>query len=60
MPPRNPSEFARLEEELGYWIGKATNLSLCKSDREHSLREIRQLEDALGLEHKDYVRADPQ
>jgi hypothetical protein len=43
-------------EELGYWIGVVTNLSFCKSDRETALRNIRQLEDQLGLPHRDYVR----
>jgi hypothetical protein len=52
--PKNPSELARLEAELDYAWERLTKGYHSKSTKEHILREIRTLEDTLGLEHKPY------
>ncbi len=54
MAPRNPSELARLEDELCYWKTKVGNLCLSKSSREAALAEVRKIERQLGLESEDY------
>jgi hypothetical protein len=51
--PRNPSELARLEEELDA-LRKDMNPLWPKAQREGWLREIRVLERILGIESKPY------
>lgn len=50
MAPRNPSELARLEDELCYWKTKVGNLTLSKADREAALSEARKIERQLDIE----------
>lgn len=55
MPaPRNPSELARLEEELKFARAEAYDLRFPKAYREGCLRDVRKLEAALGIEGKKY------
>lgn len=46
---RNPSELARLEDELDYWREKSLNLALSKKARELALAELRKIERILSL-----------
>jgi hypothetical protein len=55
--PRNPSELARLEEELAFCEAAAYNLALSKSSREQYLRDVRRLQAVLGIEGKGYNHA---
>lgn len=52
--PKNPSELARLEEELKFAKAEAYDLRFPKGYREACLRDVRQLEKALGIEGKSY------
>ena len=54
MAPRNPSELQRLTEELKELYREFKNLSYPKGYREALLRDIRKIEDTLGLPHKNY------
>jgi hypothetical protein len=54
MPPRNPSELARLEDELEYYREKVLNHTLGKSSKELALKEVRRIENLLGFESKPY------
>lgn len=54
MPPRNPSELARLEDEYQYWMAKVLNHSLSKSSKAEALVEVRKLEKLLGIEGNNY------
>ena len=46
---RNPSELARLEDELEFWREKAQNLGLSRSSRQAALNQVRSLERQLGI-----------
>lgn len=50
----NPSELARLEDELEYCKICLNNVNYSKRDKEAVLRKIRILEVQLGLDHKPY------
>ena len=50
----NPSELARLEEELRFAEAEAYDLRFPKAYREACLRDVRKLQKALGIEGKDY------
>lgn len=52
--PRNPSELARLEQELTFFLAKAYDLRFPKSYREEQLREARKIERILGVEGENY------
>ncbi len=52
--PRNPSELARLDDELQYWKGILSSVRSLKSDKENALRHVRKIERELGLESKPY------
>jgi hypothetical protein len=52
--PRNPSELARLEEELKFARAEANDLRFPKGYREACLRDVLKLEAALGIEGKNY------
>jgi hypothetical protein len=55
MPPNNPSELARLEEELEDLTDALfASPPKTKADKEQLLREIRWIEDVLGIESKNY------
>lgn len=54
MPPRNPSELARLEEEVKYWRNNIKHHIGSKKTKEYILRQLRAAEDALGAEHMPY------
>ena len=54
--PRNPSELARLEEELKFAKAEANDLRFPKEYREACLRDVRKLEATLGIEGKGYNR----
>lgn len=47
--PKNPSELARLEDELEYWREKSLNLALSKRSRELARAELRKIERILSL-----------
>ena len=50
----NPSELARLEDELEYYRDLFKTKCNSKSAKENVLRKIRILEVQLGLDHKPY------
>lgn len=50
----NPSELARLYDELEFYKATVKNLSLPKSTRELALTAVRDIERKLGLESRDY------
>ena len=52
--PRNPSELARLEDELEYWREKVKDLNYSKRTRESFLCNVRHLEKQLGIESQPY------
>lgn len=52
--PRNPSEIARLEEELKFAKAEAYDLRFPKEYRESCLRDVRKIEAALGIEGEKY------
>jgi hypothetical protein len=52
--PKNPSELARIEDELRYWKNNLKHHVGSKSTKEYILRQIRQCEAQLGIEGKDY------
>jgi hypothetical protein len=54
MAPRNPSELARIEDELKYWKNNIKHHVGSRSTKEYILRQIRRCEEELGLESKDY------
>jgi hypothetical protein len=55
MPaPRNPSELARLEEELKFAEAEAYDLRFPKAYREGCLRDVRKIQKILGVEGKKY------
>lgn len=53
MAVRNPSEVARLEEELKFALAEAYDLRFPKKYREACLRDARKIEKLLGLPPKD-------
>jgi hypothetical protein len=53
-PPRNPSELERLEQERRYWKNAIKHNIGSKSTKEYMLRELRKVEEALGIESKPY------
>ena len=50
----NPSELARVEDELKYWRHNLKHHVGSKSTKEYILRQIRQCEATLGIESKPY------
>lgn len=54
MPPRNPSELARLEDEREYWLKKVKDLSLSRRSREVFLMNLRNVEARLGIKGENY------
>lgn len=52
--PRNPSEIARLEDERRYWRDAIRHNVGSKRTKEYMLRELRKVEEALGVESKPY------
>lgn len=54
MPPRNPSELARLEAEREDLLTKIKNPSVGKSSKEALLRELRSVERTLGISGQPY------
>lgn len=54
MTISNPSEYARLEDELEYYKAIVKNPAMPKSAKEEALREVRKLEDALGTKGESY------
>lgn len=54
MTIRNPSEWARVEDELDYWKKQLKVHVGSKKTKEYILRQIRQCEQQLGLESKPY------
>lgn len=54
MAPRNPSELARLEEELKFALAEAHDERFPKKYREACLRDARKIEKILGIEGKKY------
>jgi len=54
MSPKNPSEFERLLQEVEE-IKKQLRTSYCPKDiKENALRELRKIEDILGIESVPY------
>ena len=51
---RNPSEMARLYEELEYHKSFLLSLKTAKSDKEYHLAQIRKIEANLGIEGSPY------
>lgn len=54
MTISNPSEYARLEDELEYYKAITKNPAMPKGAKEEALREVRKLEDALGIKGANY------
>ena len=56
MPPRNPSELARLEEELADLFEQIKDGTKFypKARKEEILRQIRQIEEQLGMKSVPY------
>lgn len=54
MPPRNPSELARLEEELEYHLSIVRDTNSSKKIKEHHLKLVREVENILGITGKTY------
>jgi hypothetical protein len=52
--PRNPSELARVQDELEYWKNNLKHHVGSKKTKEYILRQIRQCEVQLGLPSKNY------
>jgi hypothetical protein len=52
--PRNPSEVARLYDELEYWTEIAKSSNYSKSQREEALTNVRGIERQLGIDSKPY------
>lgn len=50
MAPRNPSELARLEDDLQYYTEKSKNLKLSKTTRAVCIKKIREIESTLGID----------
>jgi hypothetical protein len=50
----NPSELARIEDELKYWRNNLKNGIHSKSTKEYLLKQIRKCEATLGIESKPY------
>lgn len=48
MPPRNPSELARLEDELNYWLGLLLAPKLDKKTFNEALDELEKIRKQLG------------
>lgn len=55
MAPRNPSELARLEEELKEHYKEARDLRYPKGYRDEHIRDARKIEKILGKPPKDLV-----
>jgi len=53
MPVRNPSEIARLEEELSELWSQFEEFDR-KPQKENILRQIREIENILGIAHQPY------
>lgn len=58
MTIRNPSELARIEDELKYWKNNLKHHIGSRNTKEYILRQIRACEEALGLESKPYNSGD--
>ena len=58
MAPRNPSELARLEDELQFFKDAAKNPNRTKAAKEAALREVRRIEGILGFESVPYNSID--
>lgn len=56
MPPKNPSEYQRLLDELSELKKDFKNLKHPKSYREHVLRDIRKIEDTLEIPDNKKVK----
>jgi hypothetical protein len=54
MVIRNPSEIARVEDELHYWRNNLKHHVGSKKTKEYILRQIRSCEEQLGVESKPY------
>lgn len=53
--PRNPSELARLEDEIEYYRSKVFDYNLSKTSREAALAEVRKRERLLGRKDENYI-----
>jgi hypothetical protein len=54
MAPRNPSELARLEDDLKYYKKQVASGVHHKKTKEALLRRVRDIEGTLGIESKPY------
>jgi hypothetical protein len=54
MPPKNPSEFERLLQEAEEIKRMLRTAYVPKDVKENALRELRKIEEMLGLESKPY------
>jgi hypothetical protein len=56
MPPKNPSEYQRLLDELSELKKEFKNLSYPKGYREGVLRDIRKIEGTLEIPEEKWVK----
>jgi membrane-anchored protein YejM (alkaline phosphatase superfamily) len=52
--PRNPSELARIEDELSFYVNSLLNGIHSKKTKDYLIENIRKREAQLGLAGEDY------